>query len=67
MSSAYFVAGLQISQADLSLPIHKACLVLRLCGPAIDITAITPFPLTWYIKQNLKRSSVMADYIDSHS
>jgi len=62
MSSAYFVADLQISQADLFLPMHKACLALRLCGPTVDIMGIVPFPQTWYKRQNLLTSSVIANY-----
>ena len=59
---AYSVADLQISQADLSLPMHKACLVLRLCGQTINIMAIVPFPQIWYKKQNLsKRTSIIAN------
>ena len=60
---AYFVVDLQISQANLFLPMCKACLVLRLYGPITDIMAIKPFSQTWYERPNLLKSSVMANYI----
>ena len=53
MSLPYFVADLQIGQADLCLPMHKACLALRLCGQTVDTMAIILFPQTCYKRQNL--------------